>query len=36
MLLKQVADAQVSPVGRWVAYVVTSTDVKGTELPAYY
>jgi hypothetical protein len=33
--LKQVSDAQVSPDGRWVAYVVTSTDMKGTKLPAY-
>ena len=34
--LKQVSDAQVSPDGRWIAYVVTSTDIKGTKPPAYY
>jgi dipeptidyl aminopeptidase/acylaminoacyl peptidase len=28
MALKQVSDAQVSPDGRWIAYVVTSTDMK--------
>jgi dipeptidyl aminopeptidase/acylaminoacyl peptidase len=28
MGLKQVSDAQVSPDGRWVAYTVTSTDMK--------
>jgi dipeptidyl aminopeptidase/acylaminoacyl peptidase len=28
MALKNVSDAQVSPDGRWVAYVVTSTDMK--------
>jgi hypothetical protein len=33
--LKQVSDGQVSPDGRWVAYVVTSTNVKGAKLPAY-
>ena len=34
--LKNVSDAQASPDGRWVAYTVTSTDVKGTKLPACY
>jgi dipeptidyl aminopeptidase/acylaminoacyl peptidase len=28
MALKNVSDAQVSPDGKWVAYVVTSTDMK--------
>ena len=28
MALKSVSDAQVSPDGKWVAYVVTSTDMK--------
>ncbi|HYV06992.1 MAG TPA: S9 family peptidase, partial [Blastocatellia bacterium] len=28
LALKTVSDAQVSPDGRWVAYVVTSADMK--------
>jgi dipeptidyl aminopeptidase/acylaminoacyl peptidase len=28
MSLKSVSDAQVSPDGKWIAYVVTSTDMK--------
>ena len=28
LALKQVSDAQVSPDGQWIAYVVTSTDIK--------
>ncbi|HKP87028.1 MAG TPA: S9 family peptidase [Blastocatellia bacterium] len=28
LALRQVTDAQVSPDGKWVAYVVTSTDLK--------
>src|SRR5690349_19662153 len=28
MAIKNVSDAQVSPDGKWVAYVVTSVDMK--------